>query len=246
MPIAIICPNCGNSYDVPEDRVGLLYRCDCGTDILVVSPAKKQAESSNTHQNSSSDPTPVAPWESSAGTNKSIPRYEPRKPHGSSGQSSYNPRTGELYTPQNKNHDRARRGTSDAIDVPRPWPLTIMIVIIDIFCALGLYYLASSIVKMAPVIDQVPDEVRYRYLIEVTVTMVIYAVILSTCASLWNGFHWARIAMIVIMSIIIIGCIRALAGPMQQYTGALMLAILVAMLFIAILCMKSSSYYCDL
>jgi hypothetical protein len=245
MHITITCPNCGNSYDVPDDRVGLLYRCDCGADILVVSPAKKQAEHSNTHQHPSSDPTPVAPWESSAGTNKSHPRVEPQKPQGSSAQSYYNPRTGELYTPQNKGTSGSRRrGTSDAVESPRPWSLTIMIVITDIFCGIGLYYLALSIVKMAPVIDQVPDEVRYRYLIEVTVAMVIYSVILSTCASLWNGYNWARLAMIVIMSTVFAGSIRALTGPMQQYTGALLVVILMSVSFIALLCTKSCRYYC--
>jgi len=120
-----------------------------------------------------------------------------------------------------------------------------MIVITDIFCCLGLLYLVSLIVKMAPVMEQMPAELQYRYLIELTVRMVICSVIISVCASLWNGYNWARIAMIVIMSMIAAGSIRALTEPMQQYTEPYLVAILMSTLFIAILCMKSSYFYCS-
>ena len=230
MSISVVCPQCGKSYDIPETRAGQTGKCACGATMTIPSP-KKEVES------------PAAPWSQPVQPAQQPPPVEPRSPFGPT--PSQNPyASNQVQSPYGPPPGQAPYGTPGSMGRPittviptRPIALTILIIAMYVFVGiamLGTIVLMTRASTIAPYIGAASIGMYIGACIFVLVLLTVNLLILH---SLWHGRNWARITMIVLMSLNAAGNLMGMMGRMgNQNIGSYALQLMIAGAVIGILC----------
>jgi|GEM_PF-3246465 len=130
MSISVSCPQCGKTYDIPDNRAGQTGKCTCGATMTIPSPAG-QVEA------------PAAPWQSPAQVNppqSSVqPPVEPRNPYGPPPNQNYGTPQSPYGAPPSQTPYGPPPRAAAAVKGQRPTALTVILIVFT------LYLIASTI-----------------------------------------------------------------------------------------------------